>query len=134
VLASPRPLRHAARLPKAFRELHGNGVLDGRVGKEVRLREAIARGLAPRPRPNLVVLVLVLVLVLGLNLLLLLDHRLLAPGRWRAARRSHTSAMAVKWARPSSVDTVPANSRHSRASSRYSCALLSVTAATPFGC
>src|SRR5215831_13794289 len=47
LLAGAGALRHAARLPKALRGLHGNGLLDRDAGAKVRIREAL-RGSQPR--------------------------------------------------------------------------------------
>ena len=44
-------LRHAARLPKAIRGLHGNGLLDGHAGAKVRIREAVRRRRPPTEAP-----------------------------------------------------------------------------------
>jgi hypothetical protein len=46
LLAGAGALRHAARLPKALRGLHGNGLLDRDAGAKVRIREAL-RGRRP---------------------------------------------------------------------------------------
>ena len=41
LLAGAGVLRHAARLPKALRGLHGNGLLDRDAGAKVRIRAAL---------------------------------------------------------------------------------------------
>src|SRR5262245_5135066 len=51
LLAGAGALRHAARLPKALRGLHGNGLLDRDAGAKVRIREALRGGAAAAALP-----------------------------------------------------------------------------------